>query len=193
MWAALKISWGISNTPVGHWVYVQYVLLWHVLVLTPHNFISHIIKHRPHFSQVTRARCTEVAARQSWAEYSSRPTTDSRHQGWAIKYFSVIIKIRSICEQPFYDIIIMILHINKSFVLISNPNLQMFVKSIKKFPMLRGTRAAFLLPARTCWMVMGQLLQPQRLPYMARMTQQLLTCGEQVTKIWSTNLHCAEA
>ena len=96
--------------------------------------------------------------------------TDSRHQGWAIKYFSVIIKIRSICEQPFYDIIMMILHINKSFVLISNPNLQMFVKSIKKFPLLRGTRAAFLLPARTCWMVMGQLLQPQRLPYMARMT-----------------------
>ena len=43
--------------------------------------------HRPHLRQVTGARCTEVAARQSWTEYSSRPTTDSRHQGWAIKRF----------------------------------------------------------------------------------------------------------
>ena len=31
-------------------------------------------------------------------------------------------------------------------------------------------------------MVMGQWLQPQRLPYMARVTQHLLTCGGQVTK-----------
>ena len=34
--------------------------------------------HRPHSRQVTGARCTEVAARQSWAVYSSRPTTHSR-------------------------------------------------------------------------------------------------------------------
>ena len=40
--------------------------------------------HRPHSRQVTGARCTEVAARQSWAEYTSRPTTDSLIQGWAI-------------------------------------------------------------------------------------------------------------
>ena len=71
--------------------------------------------------------------------------------------------------------------------------------------MLRDTRTAFSLPVeharhgttdfhwvRTCWMVMGQWLRPQWIPYMARVTQHLLTCGEQVTKIWSTNLHCAD-
>ena len=31
----------------------------------------HSTNHRPHPRQVTEARCTEVAARQSWAEYSS--------------------------------------------------------------------------------------------------------------------------
>ena len=31
----------------------------------------HSTNHRPHSRQVTGARCTEVAARQSWAEYSS--------------------------------------------------------------------------------------------------------------------------
>ena len=41
--------------------------------------ILNCFDHRPHSFQVTGARCTEVAARQSWAEYSSRPTTDSRH------------------------------------------------------------------------------------------------------------------
>ena len=42
---------------------------------------------------------------------------------------------------------------------------------------------------------MGQWLQPQRIQYkyMAHVTQHLLTCGEQVTKIWSTNFHCADA
>ena len=35
------------------------------------------LNHRPHSRQVTGARCTEVAARQSWAVYSSRPTTQS--------------------------------------------------------------------------------------------------------------------
>ena len=47
--------------------------------------------------------------------------------------------------------------------------------------------------ARTCWIVMGQWLQPQRIPYMARMTQHLLTCGEQVTKIWSDDLSTARS
>ena len=40
--------------------------------------LAFIVEHRPHSRQVTGARCTEVAARQSWAEYSSRPTTHSR-------------------------------------------------------------------------------------------------------------------
>ena len=56
-----------------------------------------------------------------------------------------------------------------------------------------------LTSCRTCplWfnrssLVMGQWLQSQRRPYMARVTQHLLTCGEQVTKIWCTNLHCTD-
>ena len=82
-------------------------------------------------SQVTGTRCTKVEARQSWAEYSSRPTMDSRHQGWAIKDYSVLSEMHSICEQPFYGIILMILHINKSF---------------KKSPMVWDTCMAFSLP-----------------------------------------------
>ena len=73
----------------------------------------------PHSRQVTGARCTEVAARQSWAEYSSRPTTDSRPQGWAIKDFSILSEMCIICEQPWYCTILMILHTNKSGILIS--------------------------------------------------------------------------
>ena len=42
------------------------------------NVLADTQGHRPHSRQVTGARCTEVAARQSWAVYSSRPTTHSR-------------------------------------------------------------------------------------------------------------------
>ena len=86
--------------------------------------------HRPHSRQITGARCTEVAARQSWAEYSSRPATDNRHQGWAIKYFFVLSEMLTICEQPLYGIVLMILHTNKSCVLIRDQNSQIFLKSI---------------------------------------------------------------
>ena len=89
-----------------------------------------VSNHRPHSRQVTGARCTEVAARQSWAEYSSRPTTDSRHQGWAIKDFFVLSEMLTIYEQPFYGIVLMILHTNKSCVLIRDQNSQIFLKSI---------------------------------------------------------------
>ena len=161
--------------------------------------------HRPHSLQVTGACCKEVAARQSWAEYSSRPTTDSRHHGWAIKDFSVLSEMHSLCEQPFYDIILMMLHIKKSCILISNQNLQIVLNPFKIFPMLWDTCAAFSYPieharhdtldphwARTCWTVMGQWLQSQPLSNMTFVTQHLFTCEEQVTTIWSTNLHCTD-
>ena len=61
------------------------------------NVHFHCKRHRPNSRQVTGARCTEVAARQSWAEYYSRPTTDSRHEGWAIKCFFVFSKMLTIC------------------------------------------------------------------------------------------------
>ena len=47
-------------------------------------------EHRPHSHQVTGARCTEVAARQSWAEYSSRPTTGAE-QLW-VRWIQCSIK-----------------------------------------------------------------------------------------------------
>ena len=86
--------------------------------------------HRPHSRQVTGARCTGVVARQSWAEYYPRPTTDSRHQGWAIKYFFVLSEMLTICEQPLYVIVLMILYTNKSRALIKDQNSQLFLKSI---------------------------------------------------------------
>ena len=50
-----------------------------VLLLWSHQATGPVwLDHRPHSRQVTGAHCTEVAARQSWAEYSSRPTTHSR-------------------------------------------------------------------------------------------------------------------
>ena len=63
-----------------------------------------------------RARCTGVAACQSWAEHSSsmsRPTTDSRHQGWAIKDFFVLSEMLTICEQSLYSIVVIILYRQK--------------------------------------------------------------------------------
>ena len=62
-----------------------------------------------------------------------------------------------------------------------------FISPFKKFPMFWDTRSAFSVPVeharhdttdphwtRARWMVMGQVLQSQRIPYMARLTQHLL-------------------
>ena len=106
--------------------------------------------HRPHTRQVTGVRCTEVAARQSWAEYSSRPTTDCRYQGWAIKDFSVSSEMCSICEQPLHGIILIILHTNKWCVLISDQHFQIFSKSIWKIPSASGHSRSPFTSCRTC-------------------------------------------
>ena len=105
--------------------------------------------HRPHSRQVTGARCTEVAVRQSWAEYSSRPTTHSRRQGWAIKDFSVWSEMCSICEQPLYGIMLMILHTNNWCALISDKNLKIFFKSIWKIPSASGHSRSPFTSCRT--------------------------------------------
>ena len=42
--------------------------------------------HWPQSRQVTGARCTEVAADQSWAEYSSRSTTGAEQ--WSMRWFN---------------------------------------------------------------------------------------------------------
>ena len=113
------------------------------------NVVTEYLSNRPHSRHVTGARCTGVAARQSWAEYSSRPTTHSRRQGWAIKYFSVVSEMCSICEQPLCGIMLMILHTNKWCVLIIDQNLQIFFKSIWKIPSVSGHSRSPFTSCRT--------------------------------------------
>ena len=71
----------------------------------------------------------------------SRPTTDCRHQGWAIKDFLILSEMRNICEQSLQGIIFMILHSIKSSILIRDQNLQIFFKSIWKYSQCFGTLA----------------------------------------------------
>ena len=64
--------------------------------------------HRPHSRQVTGARCNggRGSPVMSWILLNARPTTHSRRQGWAIKDFSVLSEMCSICEQPLYGIML---------------------------------------------------------------------------------------
>ena len=96
----------------------------------------------------------------------SRPTTDCMHQGWAIKYFSVLNEMRSICGQPLYGIISMILHINKSRVLINYQNIQIFLSPFQKSPMLRNTRAAFHFPSNMTAMTQRIITGPARVEWL---------------------------
>ena len=59
-------------------------------------------------------------------------------QGWAIKDFSILSEMCSICEQPLYGIMLMILHTDKWCVLISDKNFQIFFKSIRIIPSASG-------------------------------------------------------
>ena len=93
-------------------------------------------------ASITSSNCSwphhAVAADQPlWIH--TRPTTDCRHQGWAIPYISVLSEMCSICRQPLYGVILTIVHTNKSCVVISDQNLEIFLSSFKKFPMLRDT------------------------------------------------------
>ena len=87
---------------------------------------------------------TVLAGQPQWMH--SRPTTDCRHQGWTITDFSVSSEMRSICEQPLYGIILMILCINKSCVLITDQNLQI----LKKIPNASGHSRGLFASRRTC-------------------------------------------
>ena len=75
---------------------------------------------------------------------------DCRHQGWAIKDFSVLSEMGSICGQPLYDIILMILHTNTSCVLIIDQNLQIFLISILKNPNASGHSRGLFTSCPTC-------------------------------------------
>ena len=87
---------------------------------------------QPRSCQVTVPDPHRVVAADQPQWIHSRPKTDCRHQGWAIKDFSALSKMRSTSKQPLYDITSMILHVNKSCVLIIDQNLQIFLKSFLK-------------------------------------------------------------
>ena len=55
----------------------------------------------------------------------------------------------SICEQPLYGIMLMILHTNRWCVLISDQNLQIFFKSIWKIPSASGHSRSPFTSCRT--------------------------------------------
>ena len=55
--------------------------------------------HRPHSRQVTEARYTEGATRQSRAEYSSRPTTEAEQ--WPVCWLQCLIKKWSCVNSQF--------------------------------------------------------------------------------------------
>ena len=150
--------------------------------------------HRRHTRQVTGARFTEVAAGQSWAEYSSRPTTDSRNQGWAIKDFSILSEMFSICEQPLYGILSMTLH-SKWCVLISDQNLQIFFKPIQKIPNASGHSRGLFTSFWTCpsWHN-GSSLGPRVLNSYGSMTSATTntiygTRDAALVDIWGTSYH----
>ena len=152
MWAIYWISWGnyiryYSYSVTVIWVKLQISNIFGNIYIQPcshycacgctFRFRGLILRimmtsSNGNIVRVTGHLCGEFTDPQSWAEYSSRPS-----------------EMRSICEQPFYGIILMILHMNKSCVLISNQNLQIFLNPLKKIPMLRDIRTAFSLPAMT--------------------------------------------
>ena len=55
--------------------------------------------HWPHSRQVTGARCTEVAADQSWAEYSSRSTTGAKQ--WSMRWFNAWLESDLLLKSNF--------------------------------------------------------------------------------------------
>ena len=116
------------------------------------------------WSALYRGRDSPV---MSWV-YFSRPTMHSRRQGWAIKDFSVLSEMWSICEQPLYCITLMILHTNNWCALISDKNL----KNI--FQVHLKTHQCF-----------GTLAQPFHfLPNMPVMTQWILTGPTRIEWLW---------
>ena len=65
------------------------------------------------------------------------------------KSFSILSEMWSICEQPVYGIILVILHTNKWSVLISDQNLQRVFKSIWKIHSASGHSRGPLTSCRT--------------------------------------------
>ena len=106
--------------------------------------------HRPHSRQVTGARCTggRGSPVMSWILLKANNAQCASGVGDK-RFFSVLSEMCSICEQPLYDIMLMILHTNKWCVLISDQNLQMFFKSIWKIPSASGHSRSPFTSCRT--------------------------------------------
>ena len=125
-------------------------MVWMTYRAECHQHIGGTLTHRPHSRQVTGARCTEVAARQSWAEYSSRPTTDSWIQGWAIKDFSVLNVMHCISKYTINGIFSIILNFNQPTILMKPKNLQLLYISILKNKKASGHSHILLTSVRAC-------------------------------------------
>ena len=114
--------------------------------------------HRPHSRQVTGARCTGGRGSPVMSWILLKANNAQQVSGVGDKRF-----FRFFREQPLYDIMLMILHTNKWCVLISDKDLQIFLKSLWKIPSASGHSRSPFTSCRTrqSWhngMVMGQWL-----------------------------------
>ena len=105
--------------------------------------------HRPHSRQVTGARCTGGRGSPVMSWILLKANNAQQASGVGDKDFSVLSEICSICEQPLYRIMLMILHTNKWCVLNSDQNLQIFFKSIWKIPSASGHSRSPFTSCRT--------------------------------------------
>ena len=110
---------------VEHWCYLR-------------SRINGKIDHRPHSRQVTGARCTGIRGSPVMSWILLKANNAQQASGVGDKRFFRFKRNAQHCEQPLYDIMLMILHTNKWCVLISDQNLQIFFKSIWKIPSASG-------------------------------------------------------
>ena len=179
------------------------------------------LDHRPRSRQVTGARCTEVAALSLPAEYprraysagSERAARVSRSTGNVsnglknICKFWSLIKTRhflvcNIINMMLYNGCSQILHISlkteKYFIahpwrLLSVVGLELMTGEPRPrysaLQLLGETQWILTGPARVEWLWVNAFNYNEYHIWQAWPS----TCGEQVTKIWSTSLHCADA
>ena len=158
-----------------------------------------VADHRPHSRQVTGARCTEVRARQSWAEFILLKASNGKQaSGLGDKRF---FRFKRNAKHLWTAFIRHHLNdiIHQQVMRFTNQRSKFanIFKSIKKIPNASEHSRYLFTSCRTrpLWHN-GSSLGPHVLngygSMTSRMTQHLLTCGEQVTKIRSTNLHCAD-
>ena len=121
---------------VEHWCYLR-------------SRINGRVDHRPHTRQVTGARCTGGRGSPVMSWILLKANNAQQASGVGDKRFFRFKRNVQHCEQPLYDIMLMILNTNKWCVLISDQNLQMFFKSIWKIPSASGHSRSPFTSCRT--------------------------------------------